>query len=82
MSSFSLRALILVATAAILILRTICKISVNRSGRVPTAGGPLETPSASIVAERWRVKVYFVVVVAHGATKPATNPRSEGRDSP
>jgi hypothetical protein len=37
MPSFSLRALILVAIAAILILRTVRKVTANKSGRVPTA---------------------------------------------
>jgi|SRR5580658_5135567 hypothetical protein len=71
MASFSLRVLILVAIGAILILRTVRRFGHDRSGRVPTAARPppLETPSASIVARRWRVGAYFAVVVAHGAAR-------------
>ncbi len=37
MPSFSLRALILIAIAALLILRTIRKFAPNRSSKIPTA---------------------------------------------
>jgi hypothetical protein len=43
MPSFSLRGLILVAIAAILIFRTVRRFGSNRSGRVPTAA-PAPSP--------------------------------------